>query len=372
VNRRTVGLLAGVLALGLAVAGCSSSSSKNSKAASAKSAADLGGMDQLAAAAKKEGTLNVITLPRTWANYGAIMDDFTAKYGIKITDANPDGTSADEITAIKSLKGQSRAPDVVDIGPAFTTVNKNLFAPYKVATWNDIPDSQKDADGAFYQDYGGYVSIGYDANRIKTPPTSFADLKNPEYKGLIGLQGDPTQAGAGFAAVYAASLANGGSLDDIKPGIDYFGALKQSGNYITVAATKASVESGQVGVTIDWDYNQVAFASALKGSKVDWKVVVPKDGLYASYYNQAISATAPHPAAARLWEEYLYSAEGQNLYLKGAARPVTLKAMQTGGTVDQAALSALPAVSGTAQLASETQIDKAKAALVADWTKAVS
>ena len=75
-------------------------------------------MNALVAAAKKEGHLNVITLPADWANYGTIMKDFTAKYGIKITDANPDGTSQDELNAIKQTKGQSRAPDVVDVGTA--------------------------------------------------------------------------------------------------------------------------------------------------------------------------------------------------------------------------------------------------------------
>ncbi|MEV6609697.1 extracellular solute-binding protein [Kutzneria sp. NPDC051319] len=376
-NRSRTALAAGLLAVvALAATACGSSSGANSasntKAATAKSAADLGGMDALVAAAKAEGTLNVITLPRTWAGYGDLMDGFTKKYGIKINDANPDGSSQDEINAVKQLKGQDRAPDVLDLGSSFalSAAASNLLAPYQVATWKDIPDAQKDAQGRWFNDYGGYISIGYDAARVKTPPTSIADLAKADYKGMVALNGDPQKAGAAFAGVYAAALAKGGSVDNIQPGIDFFGELKKSGNFIPVGATQATIQSGQTPITIDWDYLQVSAANTLKG-KVDWKVVVPKDGLYANYYNQAISATAPHPAAARLWEEYLYSAEGQNGFLKGWARPVELAAMQAAGTVDKTELAALPQVDGKSPFPTEAQLDAAKKVIADSWAKTV-
>jgi putative spermidine/putrescine transport system substrate-binding protein len=132
----------------------SASGGATGDAATATSAADFGGMDALVAAAKKEGTLNVITLPDNWANYGTIMKDFTAKYGIKIVSANPDGSSQDEINAVNQLKGQSRAPDVLDLGTSFaiTASASGLLAPYKVATWDSIPDSEKAADGTYFDD----------------------------------------------------------------------------------------------------------------------------------------------------------------------------------------------------------------------------
>ncbi|MBB5889081.1 ABC transporter substrate-binding protein [Kutzneria kofuensis] len=376
-NRSRTAVAAGLLAVvALAATACGSSSGASSagttKAATAHSAADLGGMDALVAAAKAEGTLNVITLPRTWAGYGDLMDNFTKKYGIKINDANPDGSSQDEINAVKQLKGQDRAPDVLDLGSSFalSAAAANLLAPYQVATWKDIPDAQKDSQGRWYNDYGGYISIGYDAGRVKTPPTSIADLAKPDYKGMVALNGDPTKAGAAFAGVYAAALAKGGSVDDIQPGIDFFGQLKKSGNFIPVGATQATIQSGQTPITIDWDYLQVSAANTLKG-KVDWKVVVPSDGLYANYYNQAISATAPHPAAARLWEEYLYSVDGQNGFLQGWARPVELAAMQAAGTVNKAELAALPRVSGNSPFPTEAQLDAAKKVIADNWAKTV-
>ena len=379
-NRRLTGVAAVAVVLALGASACSSgkkaaaagSSGSGADASKATSAAGFGGMGALVAAAKAEGSLNVIALPRTWANYGAIMDAFTAKYGIKITDANPDGSSQDELNAVKQLKGTGRAPDVLDIGQA-AAVNGaagNLFAPYQVTTWADIPAGQKDATGLYYNDYGGYISIGYDADKVKTPPTSLKSLDDPQYKNQVALNGDPTKANAALSGVYAAAIANGGSLDDIQPGLDFFAKLKTHGVFVPVEATQATIQSGQTPITLDWDYLQASAAAGLEAKGVTWKVVVPSDALFGGFYNQAISATAPHPAAARLWEEYLYSTDGQNLWLKGQARPAELTAMQTAGTADATALAALPPVTGTPQFPTQTQITTASTLVVANWAKA--
>ena len=255
-------------------------------------------MDALVATAKKEGQLNVITLPDDWANYGTIMKDFTAKYGIKITDENPDGSSQDELNAINQTKGQSRAPDVVDVGTAFAVKGQQAgdWANYEVATWNDIPASSKDPNGAYYADYGGYVAIGYDTSKVKTPPTSFKSLLNPAYKNMVALNGNPTQAGAAFAGVYAAALANGGSFGNIAPGVSYFKQLKQAGNFVPVTGSASTMESGQTPILIWWDY---LLASEVGAKYKNLKIVIPTDASYAAYYDQAISKYAAHPAAAR-------------------------------------------------------------------------
>ncbi len=364
----TLGVLGSLGTLAAACGSSTTSSTSSTNWAMESSAMAGGGMNALIAAAQKEGTLTVTTLPANWANYGTIMADFTKKYGIKIKDVNPNGSSAYELSSIKSLKNSSRGPDVVDVGPSFALAGDQagLFAPYQVSSWNQLPSTMKQSNGDWYYDYGGYIAIGYNAGVISVPPTRFADLTNPEFKGGIALDGNPTQAGAAFGAVYAAALANGGSLDNIQPGVDFFKHLSQIGNFIPVAATPAAIESGQVKATIDWDYLQVAAQQAVAG-KVDWKVVVPSDGLYASYYAQAISKYAPHPAAARLWEEFLYSSLGQNLFLQGFARPAELTAMTTAGTVNQGFLATLPAVSGTATFPTQSQLTAAQQVVLSNW-----
>jgi putative spermidine/putrescine transport system substrate-binding protein len=346
------------------------SDSNSSGAATAASAADLGGMDALVTAAKKEGQLNVIALPPDWANYGEIIKAFGDKYGIKVNSAQPDAASQDEINAANQLKGQGGAPDVFDLGGAVAAANTALFAPYKVATFADIPDNLKDANGTWTNDYGGYMSIGYDSGKVPAP-ASVADLLKPQYKGKVALNGDPTQAGAAFSGVVMAALGSGGSADDIAPGVDFFGKLKKAGNFLPVDPTPATVESGQTPLVIDWDYLNVAQGAKLKG-KLDWKTVVPANAVVGSYYVQAINKGAPHPAAARLWEEFLYSDQGQNLWLKGGARPVRADAMQKAGTIDATAFAALPKVQGTPVFLTDAQTTKAKDYLASNWQKAIS
>src|SRR5258707_5475858 len=120
-------------------------------------------MDKLVADAKAEGQLTVIALPHDWCGYGAVIDGFKSKYGLKVNELNPDAGSGDEVEAIKANKGNTgpQAPDVIDVGLSFGPSSKadGLLAPYKVATWDSIPDSAKDADGAWYGDYYGVLSL---------------------------------------------------------------------------------------------------------------------------------------------------------------------------------------------------------------------
>ncbi len=362
----------------LALTACGSDSSGSgggdTDAASATSLDDVGGMDALVAAAQAEGTLNVIALPPDWANYGEMLDTFSQKYGIEINSASPDGSSQDELNAVTSQRGQDRAPDVLDLGTSFAqqAAAQDLLAPYQVATWDDIPDDQKEASGLWYNDYGGYVSIGCNATVITTCPTSFEDLLDPQYAGQVALNGNPTQAAAAFGGVWAASLANGGSLDDIGPGIDFFARVKQAGNFNPVEVTPATIQSGETPLAIDWDYLNAGLTDDLSEQGVEWQVNVPTDGLFGGYYSQAISAYAPHPAAARLWQEFLYSDEGQNIWLAGGARPVRLPVMQQDGSADAESLAALPPVEGSAEFPTAEQNTAAQQVVATRWNAEIS
>jgi putative spermidine/putrescine transport system substrate-binding protein len=335
-------------------------------AATATSAEDFGGMDELIAAAQEEGELNVIALPPDWANYGEIIDTFAEKYDIKVNSAQPDAASQDEINAANQLRGTDRAPDVFDLGQSVALANTDMYAPYQVETWDSIPDEFKDPDGAWVNDYGGYMSIGYDSSKVPDVET-LDDLLGPEFRGKVALNGDPTQAGAAFSGVMMASIANGGSTDDIAPGVEWFRELNDAGNFLPVDPTPATVESGQTPVVIDWDYLNAALANDIP----TWEVVVPENAVVAGYYFQAINEDAPHPAAARLWQEFLYSDEGQNLWLKGGARPVRAEAMAEEGTIDQELYNALPEVSGDPVIPSNEQTEKAAQYLNENWADAV-
>ena len=320
--------------------GSTASSGGAVSAATATSASAMGGMDALVAAAKKEGALNVIALSPTWANYKEILDKFAAKYPeIKITSDQPDASSADEIATAQRLKGQSTAPDVFDISQA--------------------------ANGAWVNDYAGLMTVGYDSAKVPAP-TSLADLLKPAYAGKVALNGDPTKAGAAFAGVQMVAIAQGGTPDDPTKGIDWFKQLKAAGNFLPVDPTPATIESGQTPVVFDWSYNQVGVLPKLP----TWKMWSPDNASLMAYYVQSINKDAPHPAAARLFQEFLYSPDGQNAWLRGGAKPVLFEAMEADGTIDATAAAALPKVTNPV-IPTSDQTDKAKAALATAWAAAI-
>jgi putative spermidine/putrescine transport system substrate-binding protein len=371
--------LAGFAAVALLVAGCSSSASSSGSSGSGgtsaanwsteTTAAAGGGMTALVAAAKKEGTLNVIALPPTWANYGAIISTFEKKYGITINSALPDGSSQQEVNAIKQENGSPKAPDVVDVGLAVALANTSLFAPYQVSTWSSIPAAQKDPSGLWYEDYGGYMAVGY-STKFGTI-TSLNQLLGPQFKNAVALNGNPTSANAALNGVMMASLAEGGSAGSIAAGVNFFAKLKQAGNFSPIQATGASIKAGTTPVVFDWDYLNLPSYVGVS----NWKVFIPQNAVLGGYYAQAINKNAPHPAAARLWEEFLYSQAadgGQNLWLEGGARPVEQPAMTTDNTINAAAASKLPAVTGTPVFLTQAQSTSAAQYLATNWAKAVS
>jgi len=326
-------------------------------------------MKDLIAAAKKEGKLNVIALPHDWANYGEIISTFKKKYGLSMDEQNPNGSSAQENEAVRSLKGDKRAPDVVDDGPAFAISGtaEGLFARYFVTHFSAIPRAMKDTRGYWTGDYWGAISIGYNGNLIKTPPKTFQDLLKPDYKGKVALNGSPLTSGSAVAGVFAAALANGGSLNDVQPGIDFFVKLKDAGNWLPVQANQQTVASGQTPIVIDWDYLNIGYGPEFPAAH--WKTNVPSDGVYGAYYAQAINATAPHPWAARLWQEFLYSDQGQLIFLKGYSHPARYQDLSKRGVIPKSLLANLPPASVYAKIkfASAAQQTAAKALIAQQW-----
>ncbi|MCI1635336.1 ABC transporter substrate-binding protein [Bifidobacterium sp.] len=364
---KTMTVLSAVALLGSMAACGSSSSQVDSKSAAATSAKDFGGMESLVKAAKSEGQLTLIACPDDWANWGSIIKGFTTKYGIKVNSTNPNASSAEEIKAAKNLKGQKNAPDVFDLGATVATTSTSYYAPYKVSSWEKIPDTNKEKTGLYVNDYTGVISIGYDSSKVPKP-SSLDDLLGSAYKGKVAINGNPTQAGAAFAAVGWANLQQGGTMDDYSKGIDFFQQLNKAGNFLAVDATSATIASGETPVVIDWNYLNVAAAQ----QNANFKTIVLPNKAYGSYYNQAINKDAPHPAAARLWEEYVYSAEVQNQFLKSGALPVMAKSMTEEKTIDSAALKKAGGLPEDINLATNAQTDAANALLAKEWSKITS
>lgn len=304
-------------------------------------------MDELIAAAKKEGQLTVIALPHDWCGYGALIEGFKKKYGIKVNELNPDAGSGDEIEAIKANKDNKgpQAPDVIDVGLSFGPYAKaqGLLQPYKVSTWDTIPDNVKDAEGYWYGDYYGVLSFAVNKDIVKDVPQDWADLMKPELKNSVALAGDPRSSNQAIQAVYAAGLSKGAAAGPAaaKKGLEFFAKLNKSGNFVPVIGKTASLAQGTTPIVISWDYNALAGRDTLKGNP-EVEVVVPKSGVVAGVYVQAISAYAPHPNAAKLWMEYLYSDEGQLGWLAGYCHPIRFNDLAKKGKLPANLMAKLP------------------------------
>lgn len=309
--------------------------------------ASAASMDKLVADAKAEGELTVIALPHDWCGYGAVIDGFKAKYGLKINELNPDAGSGDEIEAIKANKGNTgpQAPDVIDVGLSFGPSAKKdgLVQAYKVSTWASIPDSAKDADGYWYGDYYGVLAFEVNADILQKVPADWPDLLASDYANAVALAGDPRSSNQAIQGVFAAGLSSAkGKVDKAgEAGLKFFAELNKKGNFVPVIGKAGTLAQGATPIIIRWDYNALADRDTLKDNpKVE--VVVPKTGVVAGVYVQAISAFAPHPNAAKLWMEYLYSDEGQLAWLAGYCHPIRFQDLVSKKKVPSELLAKLP------------------------------
>jgi putative spermidine/putrescine transport system substrate-binding protein len=331
-------------------------------------------MADLVTAAKGEGTLTTIALPHTWCNYGEAIETFKSKYGLEVNELNPDAGSGDEVEAIKANKDNKgpQAPDVIDVGLSFGPQAKTdgLIAPYKVSTWDTIPDTAKDPEGYWYGDYYGVLAFEVNKAVVTAPLTDWNDLLDPSHKSQVALAGDPRVSNQAIQTVYAAGLSQpGGSLDNAQPGLDFFKKLNDAGNFVPTIAKPGTIDQGATPITIRWTYNALAHRDEANGNpEID--VVVPKSGRFGGVYVQAISAFAPHPNAAKLWMEFLYSDEGQNIWLKGYCNPIRYEDMAGRNAIPAEVAAKLPDTAG-AVFPTLEQLNKATELITKQWDTVV-
>jgi putative spermidine/putrescine transport system substrate-binding protein len=334
-------------------------------------------MEALIAAAQEEGELTTIALPHDWCNYGGVIEGFKAKYGLTVNELNPDAGSGDELEAIRANKDNPgpQSPDVIDVGFSFGPQAKEegLIQPYMVSTWDTIPDEAKDAEGYWYGDYYGVLSFMVNTDVIDTVPQDWADLLNEEYANSVALSGDPRVSNQAIQSVFAASLANGGSLDDAMPGLEFFADLNAAGNLVPTISNNALVARGETPIRITWDYNALSGRDTFEGNP-EVEIVIPESGVFAGVYVQAISAYAPHPNAAKLWMEYLYSDEGQLLWLEGYCHPIRYNDLAANDAIPADLAEALPSAELYAKAVFPTldQLTAAAELITTKWDEIVN
>jgi len=134
----------------------------------------------------------------------------------------------------------------------------------------------------------------------------------------------------------------------MEPGLRFFDKLNKAGNFVPLIAVPGTVASGETPITVRWDYNALSNRDKSAGNP-NIAVIIPETGVVAGVYVQAISAYAPHPNAARLWMEFLYSDEGQILWLKGYGHPARFNDLAKRNKIPADLAAKLPPASAYAK-----------------------
>ena len=318
-RRSFFGMLGGMAGLacmaGLGLTGCDDGSS-------AAEAVDYNSMslDDIIAQAKEEGEVNSVGMPDTWANWVETWQDLNTEYGLN--HADQDMSSAEEIAMFKE-EGTDGTKDIGDVGQQWgpTAEEEGVTLKYKTSYWDEIPDWAKDDDGDWVVGYYGTMSIISNDDDVPTAPTKIADLLDGDYKVSIG---DITSAANAQHAVLAIAYAMGGSIDDMQPAYDFIQQLAEDGRLDVADVSVARIESGEVTVGFNWDYNCLNYRAQIleNNPNASFTVSIPQDGSVQSGYCTIINKNAPHPAAACLAREYILSDEGQINLARGYATPI--------------------------------------------------
>lgn len=272
--------------------------------------------EALIAAAKKEGRVNSLGMPDTWANWKETWADLKALYGLEHSDT--DMSSMQEIAKFKAERKNATA-DIGDIGLNATSaaVKEGVTLPFKTSYWDQIPAWAKDKDGHWILAYTGTIAFIVNKQVVKDAPKSFADLLKGSYKVSIG---DVSVASQAVNAVLAANFALGGDEKDLTPALEFFNKLAKAGRLATNDLSIANLEKGEIEVGLIWDFNGLNYRDQV--GKNRYEVLIPSDASVISGYSTIINKYAKRPNAAKLAREFILSDEGQINLAKGYARPI--------------------------------------------------
>ena len=267
--------------------------------------------------ARAEGRLASVGMPDDWANWRGTWADLQRLYGIAHVDS--DMSSAEEIAKIEAEKA-SASVDIGDVGFEFGAIAKarGVTRAYKPSTWAQVPDWAKDPDGHWALAYTGTIAFAVNTRRVKAVPRSWKALFESNARVLVGEVGRAAQANA---SVLSAAIALGGDETRLAPALAAFAPLAKQHRLVTTNASPALMERGEADVFVMWDFNALSYRDKIPNAS-DYEILIPSDGSVTSGYTTILNKNAPHPNAAMLAREYIFSDAGQVQLARGNARPI--------------------------------------------------
>lgn len=274
-------------------------------------------LKELERAARSEGHLASVGMPDDWANWRGVWADLRRLYGIEHVDT--DMSSAEEIAKIEAERGNASV-DIGDVGFEFGAIAKarGITRAYKPSTWAQVPDWAKDADGHWALAYTGTIAFAVNTRRVKAVPRSWKDLFAGNARVLVGEVGRAAQSNAG---VLSAAVALGGDETRLAPALAAFAPLARQHRLVMTNSSPALMERAEADVFVMWDFNALSYRDKIPNA-ADYEILIPADGSITSGYTTILNRNAPHPNAAMLAREFIFSDAGQIQLARGNARPI--------------------------------------------------
>ncbi len=264
--------------------------------------------------------------PPQWADWGSMLKAIEAEIGVKMPHDNKNsGQTISQLIAEKA----SPVADVAYYGvtTGIKAANEGVATAYKPKGFEDIADGLKDPDGRWFTIHYGTLGlfVNKDALGGAPVPACWADLKKPEYEGMVGYL-DPSSAFVGYAGAVAVNRAFGGDLDNFDPAIAFFNELAENDPIVPKQTSYARVVSGEIPILFDYDFNAYRGKYTEDGN---FEFVLPCEGSVVVPYVMSLVANGPKPEVGKKVLDFILSDKGQaiwtNAFLK-PARPVELPA----------------------------------------------
>ncbi|QND71572.1 extracellular solute-binding protein [Tardiphaga robiniae] len=316
-------------------------------------------------AARKEGLVVSFDTGPTWANWANQFKAFQKRYpGVEMV--YNDLGSAATVVALDKARNRPQADTAYYFAAsALDAAKAGVVDGFKPVNFDKLAEPLRETDGRWFTIHTLSVAFLVNTKLVKTVPQSWADLLKPEYKNAIVYQ-DPRSTGQGQVVAFAAAFGNGGSMDNVAPGIDYLGKLTKAGNVLRTVGTTpyAQFLKGEIPIWIGYE-NDGLKAKFTDGLGDGVSVVIPKEASAAAPYAISLVKNGPNPNAGKLWLNFIMSDEGQKIFAEGYVRPAVPGVALPPSVADK--MPAAPQV----QAMDIAKATAKKAEIDAGWAKAV-
>ena len=189
------------------------------------------------------------------------------------------------------------------------------------------------------------MSFVVNTDLVRDAPADWADLLKPEYAGSVALPGDPRASNqAILARVCRPASPRGAEPARRRPrrGSKFFTELNEAGNFVPVIGKAGTLAQGATPIVDLLGLQRADRARHAAGQPAGRGGRARRPASSPASTSRRSAPIAPHPNAAKLWMEYLYSDEGQLKWLKGYCHPIRFNDLVARGVVPQELLDKLP------------------------------